>query len=273
MEQHSSAGRSGFTAEFDFTVAPSAAGEGLAFVLQDQAANALGGSANGSLGYAGISKSLAVELDAHTDVGFVDPLFDAVSVHTNFAGVNSAAESFSLGSSISGAAGDLNNGLSQHAKVSWSPDPQGAMYFRVYLNNAVTPVVEFPFTAAQMQQIFSSGLAYAGFTSNNDTSGAANVTVKNFELASAEPSPSVTTLTTQPSAQDHDVTGQVIVQSRDACNRPVRFGGMVLEATMATDSYQTAVTVTDNSDGTYTLQFTPRVGGNWQLAVTSEGKQ
>src|SRR6185312_9566115 len=152
----------GFTAEFDFTMSPAAAGDGLAFVLQDASATALGSNGAG-LGYAGIAKSLAVELDTHQDALNTDPAFDQVSIQSRFDQANSAAETSSLGSSASGAAVDLNDGASHHVRVTYTPDPAGTMFLRVYLNQAAAATVEVALTQASMLQAFTSGLAYVGF--------------------------------------------------------------------------------------------------------------
>ena len=71
----------------EFTVRMVGAADGMAFVIQRSAQNA-SGSAGGSLGYSGISNSIAIELD--TFVNGADPSDNHVAVHTEGTGPNSA---------------------------------------------------------------------------------------------------------------------------------------------------------------------------------------
>ena len=90
----------GFEAEFDFAITNNA-GEGFAFVLQAEGSAARGGSGS-NLGYAPITRSLAIEFDVRVSLENSDPLSgDHISVHTRGALANSASEVFSLGRSTS----------------------------------------------------------------------------------------------------------------------------------------------------------------------------
>lgn len=83
-----------FTAEFQFDL--SGGGEGLAFVIQDTAATALGLGGEG-LGYAGMTNAFVVEFDTVASLLTFDFSDNEVSAHTGGAGAVSAIELGGLG--------------------------------------------------------------------------------------------------------------------------------------------------------------------------------
>lgn len=70
--------------------------DGLVFVIQNQAANAVG-TAGVGIGYGGMTSSLAVEFDTWLNQGEGDPSSNHVSVHTNGSGPNGTNEALSIG--------------------------------------------------------------------------------------------------------------------------------------------------------------------------------
>lgn len=91
----------GFTTDFQFRLSNPVdlPADGIAFVIQNQASNALGGE-GGDMGYTGITNSLAIELDIWDNgidqgppVAVWDPNGNHVAVHSNGTGANNANES------------------------------------------------------------------------------------------------------------------------------------------------------------------------------------
>lgn len=77
----------GFTSDFRFRLNGGA--DGIAFVVQNQATNALG-LAGGFMGYSGITNSLAVECDIFDNGPTWDPNANHIAVHSNGTAANSA---------------------------------------------------------------------------------------------------------------------------------------------------------------------------------------
>lgn len=285
----------GFTAEFDFKIAPAVAGggEGLAFVMQSTATR---GSDASNLGYAGIANSVAVEFDTHLDTAQSDPSphYDQISVHTRYGNPNSASEMVSVGRSLNIADTfrntpfDLNNNVTHHARVVYEAPPDNPSapagiptygWLRVYLDGSYFPTAEAQLDHLQMLQTLGTA-AYLGFTTgatSTPTNTTATVEVTNFTIATAQVSPAFSNLTQLPQTQLPDMTGSVLLQLRDACNVKLRIGGLAsVTATLVNalnPSYTTPVTVTDMLDGTYRLSYTPRVGGTWALNVQVNNQQ
>ena len=77
-----------------FTKCRSRGADGFAFVLQNDARQALGG-AGAELGYGGITNSLAVEFDTYFNPELLEPYENHVSVHTRgFRHPNSANQTY-----------------------------------------------------------------------------------------------------------------------------------------------------------------------------------
>jgi hypothetical protein len=73
--------------------------DGIVFVLQNMAADAVGGAGIG-LGYQGLTSSVGIEFDTWLNPGEGDPSGNHVSIHTNGLGPNNADESYSIGSAV-----------------------------------------------------------------------------------------------------------------------------------------------------------------------------
>jgi hypothetical protein len=150
----------GFDTTFRFLIHGGFSGQGLAFVVQNQSTAALGSFGSG-MGYANITKSLAVEFDTVQNVEMLDPSAPHISVQTRFTQGNSASVQNSLGFTV--LSGSIRNTV-QSARIWYRP---GIM--RVFLNGAEDPDLE---VAVNLNDIgLNSGKAWVGFTaatSDND---------------------------------------------------------------------------------------------------------
>ena len=162
-------------------------GSGLAFVVQTLHSAALGNGGSGQ-GFAGIRRSVAVELDTWADAELLDPLDNHVSVHTRGMAGNSASHSFSIGSARFGRVGDLTDGahvvrilyeptlsssLAGHAAfvpsagfTSWLDSAQaGFGALAVYIDDEQEPVLIVPLDLDSLLGLAEThGRAWVGFT-------------------------------------------------------------------------------------------------------------
>lgn len=92
--------------------------DGIAFVFHNspEAAAALGGT-GGDIGYAGITRSLAVEFDTHTNPELEDANDHHISVQTRGDAANSASHQYSLGAT--GVMPRLEDGFVHTISISW----------------------------------------------------------------------------------------------------------------------------------------------------------
>jgi hypothetical protein len=137
--------------------------DGFAFVIQNQSALAIGGTIGGSsLGYHGISNSIAVEFDTF-DVGPADSIGDPnnnhLSVHTHGTQPNFAHEFFSLGNTGTSLATDLSDGAVHDVRILYLPGT-----LRIYLDGSGSPALAAPLNIASTLNL-PSGTAWVGFTS------------------------------------------------------------------------------------------------------------
>ena len=135
----------------EFTVRMVGAADGMAFVIQRSAQDA-SGSAGGSLGYSGISNSIAIELD--TFVNGADPSDNHVAVHTEGTAPNSAD---APAVAVSGLVPDLNDGAVHTIRVEYAI---GSL--RVSVDGA-EPAVQVDLDIASTLSL-GGGEAWVGFT-------------------------------------------------------------------------------------------------------------
>lgn len=152
----------GFETTFQFQISDlvGSGGDGFAFVIQNNNPTALVG-AGGSLGYGGLSNSLAIEFDTLWNPGN-DPNANHISVHTNGTLPNGSGSASSLG--FVDTIPDLSDGNVHTAKIAYTPGT-----LEIYLNDLTTPVLTVPLDLENTLNL-DNGTAYLGFTG---TTGAA----------------------------------------------------------------------------------------------------
>lgn len=141
-----------FTCEFEFDVFGIA--DGMAFVIQRDASNALGPDGQ-NLGYAGIANSIVVELDTFDNPGIADPSANHISVHTRGTAGNSSNHASSLGSTS--LVLDLNDGAPHTMRIEYVPG-----MLRVMVDDSV-PALQVAVDLASTLNL-SDGTAWVGFT-------------------------------------------------------------------------------------------------------------
>ncbi len=155
-----------FTASFEYeATASGTAADGMAFVLQTEASNALGGPfyeyGGSGLGYAGISSSIAIE-------------FNIFSGHTQ--GTNLGIDGSTGVYNPTGAVA-LQNGDPIEVNLSYN----GSILTETLtdLSNHATYSTNYTISAADLTNILGSGSAYVGFTGGSGLDTATQ-TVSNF---------------------------------------------------------------------------------------------
>ncbi|QDV09583.1 Legume lectin domain protein [Planctomycetes bacterium Poly30] len=153
--------RQNVTAPFsvEFTVRLTGTGEGMAFVIQRDAVDAIGFGGE-ALGYGGITNAVAIEFDTFGSLIPQDPSDNHVSIQSGGAG----AVSPNIGQSLAETSTlvDLNNGSIRTIRIEYVPG-----LLQVFVDNAVTTLqVELDINS---QLSLSDGTAWVGFTAG--TSG------------------------------------------------------------------------------------------------------
>jgi hypothetical protein len=152
--------REGFTAEFTFRLGGTS--DGLALVIQNQSTTALGGGGSGigygSNGGAGITSSIAVEIDTFN---FPDEFAsDHVSVQTNGVDENQVDDTFSLGHAVLGF--DVNDGEVHRVRVEYE-----GQRLRVFVDDMDQAVVDAAVNLDSINDdsiLDANGCAWIGFT-------------------------------------------------------------------------------------------------------------
>ena len=163
----------GFEVTFQFRITgpynSHGAADGLAFVIQNDSENALGGG-GGGMGYSLITNSLAVEIET---------LFtDHISVQTNGTGPNNTGDGLSLG--MSGTIRDLANGAAHLIEIKYVP---GSMEVSMNGKRIINASVDLGKTLR-----LDHGKAWLGFTAA--TGGAyANHDILNWSYSHGVNSP------------------------------------------------------------------------------------
>ncbi|MBX4210537.1 PEP-CTERM sorting domain-containing protein [Candidatus Parcubacteria bacterium] len=139
----------GFDTTFQFWIPPSSnPGDGLAFVIQNDSALALGDT-GASKGYGGIPNSIAVQFDTYVD--------KKITVQTRGVLPNSPNVEYALGRLTIGS---LSDGFIHTARIVYGAD---ASMMEVYLDNPATSVFG---TSVDLETLLDldNGGAYVGFT-------------------------------------------------------------------------------------------------------------
>lgn len=147
----------GFETTFKFSIPQSQYGaDGIAFVIQNESANALGGN-GGGIGYLGITQSLAVELDTWKNPEIQDPNDNHVSIHSLGVLPNSLDSNSLLGETTE--IPTLSDGSIHTVNIRYISGN-----LSVYIDNLAIPVLNVPVDIASTLQL-SDGMAWVGFTS------------------------------------------------------------------------------------------------------------
>ncbi len=153
--------RQNVTAPFttEFTVRMSGGGEGMAFVIQRQAVNALGGGGD-QLGFGGLTNTIAIEFDTAGSLIPQDPTDNHTSVHTGGAGAVDANFSSSVGTTSTLV--DLDSNDLRTIRVEYVPG-----LLQVFVDDVVTTLQLELDIAATLS--LADGTAWVGFTAANST--------------------------------------------------------------------------------------------------------
>ncbi|PRP84896.1 hypothetical protein PROFUN_07550 [Planoprotostelium fungivorum] len=144
-----------FSVEFKFQITERGA-DGLAFVLQNEGPSAKGRDGS-DLGYGGIPRSVAIEMDTYDSGTHGDPSGNHVSVNSRGELPNSAHHSFSLGCTRELAV-QLADGGVHHVKVVYL---DGSLY--VYVDDLQRAVLKVKIL---LTDYLGSGQAWIGFTAS-----------------------------------------------------------------------------------------------------------
>lgn len=137
--------------------------DGIAFVLQPLSVNA--GSSGGGIGYAGISPSLAVEMDTYQNAS--DPGYDHIAIQANGSTTHSGANNLSGPVQASAATGNIEDCAWHLLRVVWDPV---TMTMTVYFDG----VLRLTYTGDIVNNIFGGNPnVYWGLTAA--TGGANNL--------------------------------------------------------------------------------------------------
>ncbi len=205
----------GFDTTFQFQISQLVWGgaDGFAFVIQNSAANALGGG-GGSIGYAGITASLAIEFDTYRNND--DPNGNHISVHTLGINPNSSLESASIGWATMSNMKDGNWHLVRVRYVV-QPKPQ----LSIYIDNAAAPLVNVAVDIVSKLQL-PDATAWLGFT--GATGGVSEThDVRNWQFMSYDLQPPVLSLPSDMTAEGNTLGGATVkftASATDAVDGP-----------------------------------------------------
>ncbi len=130
--------------------------DGFVFLIQNTSPTYLSGG-GGTLGYDGLTNSLAVEFDTFQNSEVTDPSPSHISVHTNGTGANGWSETLSIGS-YNTAPVLLDDAAVHTAKIAYTP---GSM--SIYLDDLTTPKLTVAVDLAESLAL-DAGKAWVGFT-------------------------------------------------------------------------------------------------------------
>ena len=146
----------GFTTDFEFRITPPGGGaDGLAFVIQNHALDALGIS-GGGLGYHELPNSLAVEFDTWWNPEYGEPSENHVSVHSRGTQPNNAGPDGQLGPSA--ALPSFKDGELHRVRLVYVPGR-----LDVFVDDMTAPKLSVDVDLANLLQL-QGGAALVGFT-------------------------------------------------------------------------------------------------------------
>ena len=161
----------GFETTFDFVISDpggiedgegKTGADGLAFLIQNQSADAIGNQ-GGSLGYANIENSLAIEFDTfantpESDFNNGETNGNHISIHTNGTEANNPAIRFSI--AYNDEIPELMDGAVHTVRITYSENKM-----QVYIDDMTTPAID---TEVDLDTLLSldEGRAWVGFSSS-----------------------------------------------------------------------------------------------------------
>lgn len=148
---------SGWETVFEFQISDTGSlggADGIAFVIQNDSVSALGAQ-GGSIGYRGITHSLAVEFDTYYNQGWSDPDENHISVQSNGINANSTDHTYSLG--VTSPLSIFENGNVYAVKINYVPGT-----LNIFLDN--NPVLTVPVDLGSLLGLPADGKAWIGFT-------------------------------------------------------------------------------------------------------------
>ena len=156
-----------FTASFTYTAGGSKLADGIAFVLQDKGVTALGGS-GGSLGYGGITPSVATEINIYTGA-------------TGGIGINATlATNGAIPTNESVSPVVLNSGDPINVSLNYNPTTQMLTETLTDATNSADTFTQV-YPGANLASILGSGTAYVGFT-GSDGGSVSTQQISNFSF-------------------------------------------------------------------------------------------
>jgi PKD repeat protein len=237
----------GFQAEFHFRISPDGCfpADGMAFVLHnDSRGRDVIGDAGHNIGYAGISRGLAVEFDTWDNNEFPDPNANHVAVMSNGAGALSANHATALGLANLPASQTLSNGTRYRVVVDYRPG-----ILDVFFAAGATPLIRSVTTLTSVRGanlLDANGMAWVGFTAA--TGGACEAHYVEL-LPNAAP---VANAGGPYTADEGSPVTLSAAQSEDADGDPLTFAWDIDGDGEFDDGTTEAVEATFGDNGTYT---------------------
>ncbi len=189
-----------FESDFDFRIWNGTA-DGLVFVIQNESSMAQGGSGAG-VGYDGITRAFAIEMDIFQNAGESD---NHVAIHSGGAGAVSFTQSDRL--ATQDPPFDLNDGNVHNFRVNYLDDT-----VRIYLDNSTFPLIEY---GVDLNALINSGngdsTAWFGFTASRGGESAnhdvLNWTIKGCVPAQGDTCPTIDSITVANTTCDPEPSG------------------------------------------------------------------
>ena len=284
----------GFSLNFEFEASPET--PGFALVLADPGTPVTAtGSPGIQLGYGGLPGTLALEFDAIGDPSWDEPFIqvnsDHIALHSlghlpNTSGLASRIASVGLANQPTNV---ISNGNVHRAELTFAFSPASSETCKVILfidrrPELVSPDAVFNVPKSILAQVCGdpSGETFGplrlGFTSSTSPAGtnaSSKLRIRNLQMFTR----SATKAKPAESPQTPLVRGQQQVElfyTADTCNNPIIAPGRAADFTATFtregSGESVPVNVTDLGDGTYGLDYTPTLTGQWSLAVNFDGE-
>lgn len=138
-------------------------GDGFAFVVHNES-NYVTGQAGFGMGYAGIPKSIAIEIDTWRNEYDPHPLSDHISLNTQGVNPNSANDNQSLVKAVTKPLGNVSDGQIHKLVIKSIPAGNGESEIVAYLDEGASPVLSAKLNFINLLGKDADGKAFIGFT-------------------------------------------------------------------------------------------------------------